>query len=298
MSTEKKQPIDPIIKLFINWHNNADPQAGIKMADRFELWFDSLSSFYLGENSKKQEVYKTVCLQFSNNIKQIKKPKDLVPFAYSILHKELPKDVSEDKEYSPAMLQNRSAEELIRNVWGDLSTEDQNILVESYQGKNIPSSLYQLLQARTNLKQHLQTQGIDFLSLNDVIDRDLFPLPLFEANKLKSAAEIQYFEFWLLNAPAICRDILEFAPFAHALRMGIVIPSVIDEKDAAPLLSDELNIPEKQEVSPISEANVETYSTEATVTTGQTSSVLKPVILALIIAVVLAGAFIVMNSQG
>lgn len=295
MSTEENQPIEPIVKLFINWHNNEDPQAGNKMADRFELWFDSLSSFYVGENSKKQQVYKTVCQQFSSNIKQIKKPKDLVPFAYSILHKELPKDISDEhKEYNPAMLQNRSAEELIKHVWPKLSTEDQNILVENYHGKNIPSSLYQLLQARTHLKQHLQAQGIDFLSLNEVVDRDLFPLPLFEANKLKSAQEVQYFEFWLLNAPAICRDISEFAPFAQALRMGLVAPSVIKEKEATPLL-DELAIPEKSEASPTFDTNVDT-ETETPVTTGQISSILKTVILALIIAVGLAGLFIFLSS--
>ena len=297
MDTEKNHTIEPIIKLFINWHNNEDPNAGNKMADRFELWFDSLSSFYLGENSQKQQIYKSVCQKFSTNIKQIKKPKDLVPFAYDILHRELPTDlINKKKEYNTNMLQNRSPQELIHCVWENLSQEDQKLLLENYNGEGVPSNLYKLLQARNHLKQQLQTQGIDFVSLHENVDRDLLPLPLFEANKLTSQREVQYFEFWLLNAPSICRDISEFAPFAHALRTRAVIAPEVETK--AEPVTEKIVSPVKesaQESAPVSETK--NVPTEITQPIGQPPSIMKPVLLAVVIAVVLTGLYIVLASQ-
>lgn len=298
MDTEKNQSIEPIIKLFINWHNNEDPNAGNKMADRFELWFDSLSSFYLGENSQKQQVYKNVCQKFSNNIKQIKKPKDLVPFAYDILHREMPSDlIDSKKEYNTNMLQNRSPKELLSRVWEELSIEDQKLLLENYNGEKAPRNLYKLLQARNHLKQQLQTQGIDFVSLNENVDRDLLPLPLFEANKLKSQREVQYFEFWLLNAPSICRDISEFAPFAHALRTG-AITAPVTEKKAEPAVEPEkteLIKEDPQESTPAVEQKKPDL--EITQSVNQPPSVMKPILLAVVIAVVLTGLYIVLSSK-
>ena len=288
----KIQQAEPIEKLFINWYNNEDPEAASKMVYRFELWFDSLSLFYLGENSQKQQIYKKICQTFSSNIKQIRKPKELVPFAHDILHKTLPKEILTEKDYTSSMLNERSAGDLIKEVWGNLSPSEQSILLQNYQSSEPVSNLYKLLSARASLKRLLQQVGINFMILEQNPDPDLIPLPLFEAGKLKSKDEERYFEYWLLNVESVCRDIAEFAPFTQALKLeNFGAKPVKPTKETVVALQPTLEVQEEQEptesISPKEEAPVSQ--------TQSSSNVVRPVAFAIILGIIIIAVMLVLS---
>ena len=223
---------DTVQSLFKKWQRG-DGEAGDAMADRFELWFKSLTVLHLGTN-KFSSSYEEACTQFSKDILSVTKPSDLIPFAHKILNDKIKQAGAIDTggDFSNAMLQNRSPQALIHSVWSDLTPEEQRLLRGLYGSAESIESLknqlqlqnglaYACLSAREKLKKLLQEQKeIPFSLTEDSNNWDLCPLPLFEAEQLANPKERQLFERWMLNSVPLCKDIIEFAPFVHTMRNG------------------------------------------------------------------------------
>jgi hypothetical protein len=78
-----------------------------------------------------------------------------------------------------------------------------------------------ILDARYALKRALRrVEGVNFAVVHEKPDLDRAPLPLYEAARMPAPAEDAAFEQWLLSDMDLCRDVAEFAAFAHALRAG------------------------------------------------------------------------------
>ena len=78
-----------------------------------------------------------------------------------------------------------------------------------------------ILQARNALKRLLRDKAqVPFQVIPDQPNLDLAPLPLYEAGRMSSEEEQGTFEKWLLSDIELCKDVAEFAAFAHALRGG------------------------------------------------------------------------------
>ena len=296
-----EQQIDSIIKLFVTWNNHQNADVGNRMADRFEKWFDCLTTSKIGENKVKRQVLQSVCQQFGNQLQQVTKPKELVPFAYEILQTELAQQGDINKQYILADL-DKAPEEVVQSVWGKLSTTNQNLLLDAYtNGKTLPqSSLEPLLNARYTLKKlifetYYRALDFDWVLVSNTLDPDLIPLPLYESQVMNAPTERQYFECWLINAPVICRDLQEFAPFAHALTQGCIqvemkfntqpetTPNTIQEEKKSPLqstavaASPETSMPEAPQVDNL-------------------NAIAKPVVVLILTAAALLGIYIVLSS--
>jgi hypothetical protein len=289
-NTQNIKRIDPIEKLFVNWHNG-DKTASEQMADRFDLWFDALTTFYLGSNSQKDSSYQKVCKTFSGNIQKIKKSRDLVPFAHEILSKELSSNPGTTvDDFTNAMLNQKPAAELLNSVWNDLTPTEQASLLQVYGASNERTNTpFIVLSARNKLKSLLQQQcGVEFISIVKRLERDLCPLPLYEGNKLLNAQEAQYFERWLLNAPNICQEILEFSPFAHALRNGAI-------KEVS--ITPEITVPEVEITDVLNSAEEQPEITHYDREESSTNALLKPIIVAAILFFVIVGLWILVQSS-
>ena len=295
-----EQQIDSIVKLFVTWNNHANEQVGRRMVHRFDKWFECLSTIHLGENKVKSQVHLKVCEAFGSALKTIQKPKELVPCAYQLFQTELAPFKETEKNFELDMEPGK----MVQQVWSSLSQTHQNLLLQVYANGNSVSQgeLLPLLEARYALKESLfnkfvkgNMDGVDWVLSPNSTDRDLIPMPLFESGNIQSPIERQYFECWLINAPVICMDIQEFAPFSHALKSGCIVsevkmtsepaitPSSLSSKDSfgtGRLPETQTPIPEH--VKPPEHDNV--------------NSILKPIVLLLLTGVVLGGIFILLRG--
>lgn len=296
-----EQQIDSIIKLFVTWNNHQNADVGDRMADRFEKWFDCLTTSKIGENKIKRQVLQSVCQQFGNQLQQVTKPKDLVPFAYEILQTELAQQGDINKQYILPDL-NQTPEDIVQSVWSKLSTTNQNLLLDAYtNGKTLPQSSFEpLLQARYTLKKlifetYYRALDFDWVLVSNTPDPDLIPMPLYEANVMNSPTERQYFECWLINAPVICRDIQEFAPFAHALTQGCI--QVEMKFNTQPDTS--LNTVTSANKSPLQSTAIPATQDTSTPELPQVdniNAIAKPVVVLILTAAALLGIYIVLSS--
>ena len=295
-----EQQIDSIVKLFVTWNNHANEQVGRRMVHRFDKWFECLATVHLGENKVKSQVHLKVCEAFGLALKTIQKPKELVPCAYQLFQTELDAFKQELKTFEL----DTDPGEMVQQVWSSLSQTHQNLLLQVYANGNSVSQgeFLPLLEARYALKDSLfnkfvkgNMDGVDWVLSPNTPDRDLIPMPLFESGSIDSPIERQYFECWLINAPVICMDIQEFAPFAHALKSGCIVSEVkmVSEPSATKAphsTQDVLNtgkIPETQ--TPIPEY---VKSPEQ----DNFNSILKPIILLILTAIALIGIWIVIGG--
>ena len=299
-----EQQIDSIIKLFVTWNNHANEQVGRRMVHRFDKWFDCLATLHLGENKAKNQVHIKICQAFGTALTTITSPKELVPCAYQLFQTELEGHLDTPKSFTNDDNNGVDAGEQIKAVWPSLSQTHQNLILQMYavnKNNDTPfshSEMLPLLQARYALKQALfdkylkgNENGIDWVLCSTMPDRDLIPMPLFESNRLKNAMEKQYFECWLINAPVICMDIQEFAPFAHALNEGCIVSEVkmTSQVSSEPVLQSTFD-------SPIMDGSLETSIPQPIEETDNMNSILKPIILLVLTAAVLFGIYIVVSS--
>jgi hypothetical protein len=301
-----EQQIDSIIKLFVTWNNHANEQVGRRMVHRFDKWFDCLATLHLGENKIKNQVHIKICQAFGTALTTITSPKELVPCAYQLFQTALEDHADTPKSFTDDVNNGMNAGEQIKAVWPSLSQTHQNLLLQMYTATKSndtsfsSSEMVPLLQARYALKQAVfdkylkgNENGIDWVlcSTMPMPDRDLIPMPLFESNRLKSAMEKQYFECWLINAPVICMDIQEFAPYAHALKEGCIVSEVkmTSQIQAEPLLQSN---PESSVESTLLETDIPQQIEES----DNMNSILKPIILLALTAAVLFGIYILVSS--
>ena len=297
-----EQQIDSIVKLFVTWNNHANEQVGRRMVHRFDKWFECLSTIHLGENKVKSQVHLKVCEAFGSALKTIQKPKELVPCAYQLFQTELDPFKETEKSFELDM----ESGEMVQQVWSSLSQTHQNLLLQVYANGNSVSQgeLLPLLEARYALKESLfnkfvkgNTDGVDWVLSPNAPDRDLIPMPLFESGNIQSPIERQYFECWLINAPVICMDIQEFAPFSHALKCGCIVSEV---KMVSESRTSQVSLSNQDVVRTGKLPEAQTPIPENVKPPGQENfdSIMKPIILLVCTAFALIALWILIGSGG
>ena len=292
-------PVENLYKDYINSSN--DKNVIEILSSRLETWYRALSMCKLG-GVEYNVPFEKACTDLSSSIGQLnlQKARMFVPVAHSILQKQvqnipIPKFV----DYTNPMLKNKQPLELLEAVWPQISEGDQKLLLYAYgnvesletlkKTGHFPDGIaFALLKARYALKKQLQTQEkIAFSFLEDTKDRDLSPLPLYEAKALKSSQEEFAFECWLADAPNICIDLIEFAPFAESMRNG----ALSKLKKNAPNIAPKSKIhAEKNNSSHIMPLHTNPAPAEE-------NNIIKFVIIGCIIAVVLFAIVILLQGM-
>ena len=288
----------PVEQLYKDWRlGKGDKSVSETLASRFDTWFHALSLSKLGASYT--TPYDTACSEFSRHILSVRKVADLIPFAHSILEQEIQKvEPTSSLDYSTPMLENKQPYELLESIWSELVESDKKLLMAAYGRSNTLDNLrkqghypegiaFALLKARSALKVALKKHAqISFSYMDELSNRDLAPLPLYEAKAFSSEKETISFEHWLINSPDICTDLIEFAPFAHSMRNGAL----------AKLAKN--NVPTQNS------ASKETTESEPKVATipmdmeEEESDTVKLIILGIIISVVLFAIYLlVMNND-
>ncbi len=296
-----EQQITSIINLFVKWNNHDNQTLGERMVHRFDKWFDCLATVQLGDNKIKNQAHLNVCKAFSDALRHIEQPKELVPTAYQLFQSEMTNhtDVAKyfDGEPTPATM--------VQEVWSTLSQVHQNLLLQVYARNEKPkqSEMLPLLEARYALKGALfnkfllsNQDGVDWVLESEIPDRDLIPMPLFESGQLKDSLEQQYFECWLINAPIICLDIQEFAPFTHALKEGCIVSELKISTDA-PLQSEAkaLSEPVKENTPAPANDAVSTPIPMPQPEEDNVNAIMKPVLLLILTAAILGGIWVLLG---
>ena len=90
-----------------------------------------------------------------------------------------------------------------------------------------------LLDARYALKRSLRDNlQVGFSIVPIQPNLDCAPLPLYESARMATDQEEAMFEKWLITNEELCRDLAEFATFAHALRTGALEPPKTTDRKA------------------------------------------------------------------
>ena len=291
----------PVEQLYQDYQNLQTPKSVEALSHRLETWYKALCMSKLGGASY-GETFEKACTDLSSSIGKIsytiQKPRQFIAIAHNILEKQI--DSSQPTSfinYTNSMLKNKQPFELLESVWPNLSENEQKLLTYAYGNSesleglkktgHFPDGMaFSILKARHVLKKHLQQQEqISFSFLDDLRDRDLAPLPLYEAKALKSKAENHAFEQWLADVPNICLDIIEFNPFAETMRSGALAKLA---KTA----------PKNQKTS-IRESLPETTGSLPLHTShpDEENNIIKYVIIGFVFAVILFAIFVLVNSS-
>ncbi len=228
--TQSGQPT--VHQLFRDWRNG-DAVAGQTMAQQFTDWYYAITAVRLGDHQGRPRL-EAACAAFTEGIMKMPRPGDLIEWAHAIVQRELEKDGRwiRGGDFPNALTEHRSPTMLLREVQASLSLEERQLLGQTYDAdcplEQVIESAeanggwpYAVLQARYALKRVLAGRvGVPFQEVPDQPDLDLGPVPLYEAARMASPDEEAQFERWLITSPKLCRDVAEFATFAHALRAG------------------------------------------------------------------------------
>lgn len=241
---------DPkVAELFKTWRVG-DAEAGTQLAQRVSDWFYAICSSRYGE-AQGYPVFQSASRRFGEGVVGVAHSEDLVPWAHGILSTEIiragltPTAVNVASGYSGGhppvdlLFAAKAALPMEVDVLRRFFTGEDEAslapLVEPLGG--VPSAL---LHARYALKRWLKTEyDLPFEITPNEPNMDLFPLSMYESNRMKNESEVSRFEKWMLDNTSLCRDVAEFAPFAAALRMS---PSEMtqtnDAQAAAPASSE------------------------------------------------------------
>ena len=222
MSDSGQQPQD-VRSLFTRWRSG-DAEAGVIMAQRFSDWYYALTVVRLGD-SKARAPLERACQTFAQRIMEVTNAEDLIDFAHHIVREELQGAGNRVRggDYPSAVTDGRSPTELLRQAADGLPAAQVRLLHQTYtapprQEKGMPLAA---LQARRALKVWLRENArVRFAAIPAQLDPDRAPVPLFESAHLASQNEETAFEQWMLTDLELCKDLIEFSAFAHALRGG------------------------------------------------------------------------------
>lgn len=219
-------------QLFKRWRSG-DADAGRAMAQKFTDWFYAITAVRLGDQGGRDPLQRA-CATFAEGIVNVPRSSELVEWAHDIIKAEV--DTAggriEGGDFPNALTANRSPTELLKQARLGLSREHARMLDAAYGGQVSQADLIALaeqstgfphavLEARYALKRWLRGNArINFAVVPEQPDLDRAPLPLYEANQMSSDAEVDAFEQWLISDIDLCRDVAEFATFAHGLRAG------------------------------------------------------------------------------
>ena len=292
----------PVEQLYKDYFTRKSDKSVIEvLSSRLETWYRALSICKLGGVAY-NGPFEKACTDLSSSIGQLnlQKARQFVPVAHSILQTQIqisPKP--EFVDYTNPMRKNKQPLELLEAVWKNLSESDQKLLVHAYgtseslenlkKTGHFPDGIaFALLKARYALKKQLQSQEqISFSFLDDIKDRDLAPLPLYEAKTLKSKNGEDAFEYWLADAPNICIDLIEFAPFAESMRNGAL--TKLSKNSKPPVRQNLENTQEYADTTgslPLHSAHPD-----------EESNLIKYVIIGFVLAVVLFAIFVLISGE-
>lgn len=291
----------PVEQLYQDYQNLQTQKSVEALSHRLETWYRALSMSKLGGASY-SDAFEKACTDLSSSIGKIsgsiQKPRQFIAIAHNILEKQI--DVAPKTDfvhYTNAMLKNKQPFELLEAVWSKLSEGEQKLLTHAYGNSesleglkktgHFPDGIaFSILKARHTLKKHLHAQEqISFSFFDDLKDRDIAPLPLYEAKALKSDLETTAFEQWLADAPNICLDLIEFNPFAESMRNGALEKlSKKNRKKSTPKPA-----PETTETTSSLPLHTEHPDDE--------SNIIKYVIIGFVVAVVLFAIFVLLNPK-
>ena len=219
-------------QLFKRWRSG-DAEAGRAMAQKFTDWYYAITSVRLGDTQGREPLQRA-CAAFAEGIVGVARSAELVDWAHDLVRREI--DASGGRiaggDFPNALTTNRSPSELLAQSRRGLTREQAELLHATYGGQTPLAELIDLaerhagwphavLQARYTLKGWLrQNARVNFAVVPTQPDLDRAPLPLYEAGRMANPREEQAFEKWLVTDIDLCRDVAEFATFAHALRAG------------------------------------------------------------------------------
>ena len=290
----------PIEQLYKDYKDRGDKIVIDALSSRLDLWYRALSICKLG-GAAYNTPYETACTELSNSINSYKrlKSRQFVGVAHKILQTQIDKTPQpEHVEYTNTMLKNKQPFELLESVWPNLNDGDQKLLLATYtnlesldnlkkQGHFPDGIAFAVLKARNAIKRLLQQrEQITFTFTDELSNRDLAPLPLYEAKALRGDAEERAFEYWLADAPHICDDLIEFAPFAHSMRHGSL---------------EKLNKLQKTKVKPTPAVTQPEGESEGLTRDfsppDEDNNIIKLIIIGVALAVVAFAIFILLNSS-
>ena len=220
-----------VTSLFKSWRAG-DSESGQLLAQRVSDWFYAVCSSKYGENEG-HHIFQSVSQKFGEGIVSVAHSNDLVSWAHQLLTDETQQgDLATFKgnDASPysgghppltLLLKAKSAlpgEVALLSAFYSGSPEgDVNAMALELGG--MPSAL---LHARYSVKGWLKNNyDLPFKVVPAEANMDLFPLPMYEADRMTTPAEMSGFEKWMLDNVDLCQDVAEFAPFAGALRSGV-----------------------------------------------------------------------------
>lgn len=219
--------------LFKRWRNEGDAQAGMEMAQKFSDWYYAVTAARLGDRDGRQAL-EAACQAFEQGIVRVTRTSDLVDWAYGLVDSNLQSAGNRvpGGDFPNALTGNRSPTALLQAVRSKLSPVQVELLSMTFDQTTDLDSLshkaeaaggmpHAILQSRYALKRHLRDHAqVPLQVVPDRPNLDLAPLPLYEAARMHTGEEEAAFEKWLLSDIELCKDVAEFAAFAHALRGG------------------------------------------------------------------------------
>ncbi len=233
-------------ELYRQWRAG-NAEAGGAMAQRFTDWYYSIALARVGD-AQGRPMVRRACERFEKGIVEVPTAAELLPWAHRQIAEEyvanprLPQGADTASKFTGGrrpgelLAQARTAlpaatVRLLDLTYGPGSNLDE-ISTEAEKQGGMPLSI---LTARHTLKRWLRdTTQVPFAVIPDNLNLDCAPLPLYEAGRMAAQGEEPEFEKWLLSDIELCRDIAEFADFAHALRAGGLRGGLGSAPEAAP----------------------------------------------------------------
>ena len=227
---EEAQPT--VQHLYLQWRNG-DRAAGQTMAQMFSDWYYAIATVRLGDERGRQPLA-IACDNFIKGIASVPGPAELVDWAHEVVRSQTDAvgERIDGGDYPNALTQNRSPRELLSAARVGLDPPQVRLLAMTYDRATPMEDLFAeaeaqggmphaILEARHQLKRWLHTHAqVPFAVVPERPNLDLAPLPLYEAARMASNGEEAHFEKWLITDLDLCKDVAEFATFAHALRAG------------------------------------------------------------------------------
>jgi hypothetical protein len=233
--------------LFKRWRGG-DAEAGQAMAQKFTDWYYAVSAVRLGD-ARGRVPLQQACTAFAQGITTVTRAGALVDWAHEIVQREVDGAGGriDGGDFPNALTGHRSPVHLLEQVRPHLSNDHVTLLHATYAPQTSLEALTALaeehggwplavLEARYALKRALRDHArVNFSVVPDKPVLDRAPLPLYEAARMATADEDAAFEKWLISELELCRDVAEFATFAHALRSGAFeAPAIAPPPIAAP----------------------------------------------------------------
>lgn len=220
-------------QLFKRWQSG-DGAAGQAMAQKFTDWFYAIAAVRLGDQAGRVPLERA-CQSFASGITGVPRSGELVPWAHGIVSAEIKAAGGRTPggDFPNALTGNRPPTRLLERARQHLTEHQVELLAMTFDSKHGLGDLerraeelggwpHAILDARYALKRVLRrSEGVNFAVAPESPDLDRAPLPLYEAGRMASEDEEAAFEQWLLTDIDLCRDVAEFATFAHALRTGL-----------------------------------------------------------------------------